>query len=113
MKKIILSIAIIACAVFAQEQTKFKPDQSIAKTQTQMLEEIKTQTTLSISDTYTLQQIASALVEKNELERERLKFQQCALVSTRYGSASKLTNKYCGFLDKELQELNKQKTIKK
>lgn len=113
MNKIILLIAIIAGTVFAQEQTKLKPDQSMAKTQTQMLEEIKTQTTLSISDTYTLQQIASALVEKNELERERLKFQQCALVSTRYGSASKLTNKYCGFLDKELQELNKQKTITK
>lgn len=113
MKKIILSIAIIASAAFAQDQTKLKSDQSMAKTQNLMLEEIKTQTTLSISDTYTLQQIASALVEKNELERERLKFQQCALVSTRYGNVSKIAHKYCGFLDKEQQELNKQPVVKK
>ena len=110
MKKIIFTALISAMTVFADEQTPMNPNKEMAKTQSAMLEEVKTQTTLEITNTFSFQQMTSAINELAATEAERLKWQKCALVSTRYSSQSKISKKYCGFLDDEVNELAKNKS---
>lgn len=106
MKNIILGMMIAAVSVFAQQST-YEKNEPAAKTQQKMLHEMESQSLLQATNTYSLQQIASALVEIANLEQQRVNLQKCALVNARYGASSKITLKYCNSLDKESSELNK------